>query len=118
MELLFCFLANSLFFLLCSGTWYLVSSLARVFTILLMKALSFLFTTVLVCFPFTTEQGIRAGTVLDKAGTTELETFKHGTGEILGSNVSREVDTGVEALIDTSDKESSENPSSEVQTVQ
>ena len=118
MELLFGFLANSLFFLLCSGTWYLVSSLARVFTILLMKALSFLFTTVLVCFPFTAEQGIRAGTVLDKAGATELETLKHGTGEILGSNVSREVDTGVEALIDISDKEASENPSSEVQTVQ
>ena len=117
MELLFCFLANSLFFLLCSGTWYLVSSLARVFTILLMKALSFLFTTVLVCSPFTTEQGITAGTVLDKAGTTGLETFKHGTGEILGSNVSREVDIDAEALIDTSDKES-ENPSSEVQTVQ
>ena len=52
--------------------------------------------------------------MLDKAGTTVLETFKHGTGGILGSNVSREVDTGVEALLDTLDKESSENPSSEV----
>ena len=92
--------------------------MARVFTIPLMKALSFLFTTLLVCCPFTTEQGIRGGTVLDKARTTELETLKHRTGEILGSNVSREVDTGVEALIDTSDKEASENPSSEVQTVQ
>ena len=118
MELGFDFLSKSRIFLLCSGIWYLASNLMRVFTILLMKALSFLFTTVLVCFPFTTEQGIRAGTVLDKAGTTELETFKHGTGEILGSNVSREVDTGVEALINTSDTESSKNPSSEVQTVQ
>ena len=117
MELLFCFLANSLFFLLCSGTWYLVSSLARVFIILLMKALSFLFTSLWVCFPFTTEQGIKGGTVLDKAMVSELETLKHRTGE-LGSNVPREVDTGVEALIDTLDEEASENPPSEVQTVQ
>ena len=53
--------------------------------------------------------------MLDNAGMPELE---HGTGEILGSNVSREAVTGVEALIDTSDKEASENSSSEVQTVQ
>ena len=119
MELLFCFLANSLFFLLRSGTWYLDSSLVRVFTILLMKALSFVLITVSVCFPFTIEYDIGAGTVLDKAGTPELETLEHGTGEILlGPNVSREAVTGVEALIDTLDKEASENPSSEVQTVQ
>ena len=80
----------------------MASSLVRVFTILLMKALSFVLITVSVCFPFTIEYGIRAGTVLDKAGTPELETFKHGTGEILGSNVSREVNTSVETLIDTS----------------
>ena len=116
MGLVLCFLENSFFFLLCSGTWYLASSLARVFTILLIKVLSFLFATVLACLSFRTEPGIRAGTELD-AGL-ELETLEHRTGEILGSNVSREADTGVEALIDKSDKESSENPSSEVQTVQ
>ena len=49
--------------------------------------------------------------MLDRVEASELETLEHRTGEILGSNVSREVDTGVEALIDTSDKESSENPS-------
>ena len=117
MGLVLCFLEKSLFFLLCSGTWYLASSLARVFTILFIKVLSFLFATVLACLSFRTEPGIRAGTELDEAGL-ELETLEHRTGEILGSNVSREADTGVEALIDKSDKESSENPSSEVQTVQ
>ena len=81
--LLFGFLANSLFFLLRSGTWYLVSSLARVFTILLMKALSFLSTTVLVCF-LSQVIDIRSGIVLDSEA---------GPGSKLGN--------GVEALIDT-----------------
>ena len=84
-----------------------------------MKVLSLLFILVSACPFFTTELGIRAGTVLDKVEASELETLEHGTGEILGSNVTREVVTGVEALIDTSsDKEASENSSSEVQTVQ
>ena len=93
-------------------------TMARVFTILLIKVLSFLFATVLVCFPFRTEPGIRAGTGLDEDGL-ELETLEHRTGEILGSNVPREVDIGVEDLIDTpSCEEASKNSSSEVQTVQ
>ena len=57
--------------------------------------------------------------MLDRVEASELETLEHRTGEILGSNVTREVVTGVEVSIDTSSgKEASENSSSEVQTVQ
>jgi len=81
--------------------------------------LSLLFILISACPFFTTELGIKAGTVLDKVGASELEILKHGTGEILGSNGTKEVVTGVEVLLDTSsDKEASENSSSEVQTVQ
>ena len=97
----------------------MVSNLMRVITILEMKVLSLVFILVSAYPFFTTELGIRAGTVLDKAGASELETLEHWTGKILGSNVPREVVTGVEALIDTSsDKEELENSSSEVLTVQ
>ena len=70
MEQVFCFLLKSLLFLLCSGVWYLISSLLRVLIILVMKVLSLHFTT---CFSFSTDLYIRGGKVLDKAGT-QLET--------------------------------------------
>ena len=56
----------------------------------------------------------------DKARATELGTSEHGIGEILGSSVAREVVTGVEALIDTSEVEedTSESAASVAQTVQ
>ena len=54
-----------------------------------------------------------------KAGMPELGASEHVAGELLGSNESSEVVTGVEALIATSsDKEALEKLSSEVQTVQ
>ena len=111
-----CFLMNNLLFLLCSGIWYLDSSLVSVQTIREMKFLSLLFMTDSSGF-FSTDLD-NSGGVLDKAGAIELGTPGHGTGEVLGSKVSREVDTGVEALIDTSGREASERSSSEVQTVQ
>ena len=55
----------------------------------------------------------------DKAGATELGTSEHGIGEILGSSVTKEVVTGMEALIDTSEvEETSESAASGAQTVQ
>ena len=111
------FLLNNLFFLLCSGTWYLDSSLVRVLTIHEMKFLSLLFMTESFGF-FSTDLDNRGG-VLDKAGAIELGTPGHGTGEVLGSNVSREAVTGVEIIIETSSgKEALENSSSEVHIVQ
>ena len=82
---------NSLFFLLCSGIWYLVSNLARVLTILVIKLWSlFVFTvSVFACLLSLDVGDIRAGIFLEgKAGSNpELENAE---------------DTGVEALIDAS----------------
>ena len=107
MGLVFSFLVNSLFFLLCSGVRYFFSNLVSVFIIFKMKFLSLLFVAVSFCF-VSTDLDSRGRD--DKAGTPELGTSEHGTGEILESKVSGEAATGVEAMIETS--------SSEVQTVQ
>merc|ERR1719376_1573660 len=87
-----------------------------VFIIFKMKFLSLLCMTELFSFVSTDmDSSGRDG----KAGMPELTASEHGTGEILGSNESSEVVTGVEALIVTSsDKEALEKSSSEVQTVQ
>ena len=72
MELVLCFLANSLFFLLCSGVRYLSSSLVRVFIIPVMKVLSFTTVLALTCLLslVVSDSDIRAGMVLeDKAGS-------------------------------------------------
>ena len=108
MGLVFCFLTNSLFFLLCSGVWYLVSNLAKVLTILEMKVVSLLFTTVLTlsCFLSSNVRDIRAGKVLeDKAGSRP--------------EFGNALDTEVDALIDASkDAEALEVTSCEAQKVQ
>ena len=118
MGLVLCFLENSLFFLLCSGTLYLVSSLVRVLLIREMKFLSLFFMTQSPTF-FSTDLDNRDGDVLDSAGATELETPEQGTDEVLGFRVSREIVTGGEALIDTSKVgETSASATSGAQTVQ
>ena len=112
MGLVFCFLTNNLFFLLCSGVWYFVSNLLRVLTILVMKVWSLLFFTVavsvLVCLLSLVLSDIRAGMVLEDKAWSRSE---------LG-NVE---DTEGEALIDTLEEveEASElSASSEAQKVQ
>ena len=109
MELLLCFLANSLFFLLCSGTWYLVSNLVRVLTILVMKPWSLFFFTVsvLAFLLVSVVSDIRAGMVLEG---------KVRSGPELGNSL----DTGVEALIIDSSKVEAmvESSLSETQKVQ
>ena len=114
-ELSFFFLIKILAFLRCSGIEYLLSNLLRVFIILDMKVSSFLSLTESSCL-VSTDLDSKGGD--DKAGKNDLGTTEHGIGEILGSNESREVVTGVEALIATSSgKEALEKSSSEVQEV-
>ena len=89
MELVLCLLVNSLFFLLCSGVWYLSSSLVRVFIILVMKVLSLDFTTelALTCLLSSVVRDIKAGIVLAEKAQS-------------GSELSDGQDPGVEALMD------------------
>ena len=92
MGLVFCFLTNSLFFLLCSGTWYLVSSLVRVLIIREMKFLSLDFTTVfaLTCLLSLVVSDISAGRVIEDKAWSRSE---------LGNSE----DARVESLIDASE---------------
>ena len=106
MQLVFCLLVNSLFFLLCSGVWYLSSSLVRVFIIPVMKVLSFTTVLALTCLLSVVVSDIRAGMVLEE---------KAGSRSELGNAE----DTEVEAVIDASETdETSDDSESVAQKVQ
>ena len=73
--LFFCFVTKSCFFLMCLGIRYLVSNLVKVFNILEIKLLSFLFFIVLTlaCVFVSIVSDIRAGMVLDRRAGSELD---------------------------------------------